>query len=465
MALGCAAELEQVLMMMKTIKKLSKIGLLAQLAVLLGITGPVDLFALSNEQRRAIDSGARYVQVDTDCRVVNGGAASTGVSWPANIDQEWVTLWTEAAAQKGVDPKLLAAIFSAEHAGDFPPPSGDGGSAANGGWRRPANTAGAAAGPFQFIGIAWDTMVNLEPSLPPRTDGGANDPRNNPRLASLAAATYLTTVGGVPGLPAGSGDQPQGFKPGRSEVPYTAASVGIRYNQGPAWHDGLDVIGGNRPFEYADQVVSVFTQLGTGVAGQSFDACSVQADTSSLESAITLYAWDTYRGLGTYDLRPAYDTAINRAIAAGEYVGGVAERDRDGNIITTRQEPGVDCGGFVTRVMRDSGYDTNYNSDIYGDIGGYAQLGGGTTTSQRNYLRNEQSGWEQITVNSTADLQLGDVAMDNPSTHTYIWIGDSLGFETGVASSSWSTSGDGRAPMSGRENPLSSRWEWYRKVQ
>ncbi len=186
--------------------------------------------------------------------------AAGSILWPADLDPEWIRIWTEVANEKRIDPKLLAGIFTAEHGGKFYPVSGDGGSTTNGGWRQPSSSS--ATGPFQILDGTYDGLAAQDDRLPPRTDRGSTDPRNNPYTASLAAAQYIQNVEGVPGLPAGSGDQPQGFKPSRSEEPYTAASVGIRYNQGGAWHDGREVAGVNHAFAYADQVADTYRLLG-----------------------------------------------------------------------------------------------------------------------------------------------------------------------------------------------------------
>lgn len=199
------------------------------------------------------------------------GGGGGAITWPADLDPEWIRLWTEAGELRNVDPKLIAAIFTAEHGGRFYPTSGDGGSAATGGWRQPSSST--ATGPFQILNGTYDGLASQEPSLPARTDRGPTDPRNNSRHASVAAAVYISNIEGVPGLPAGSGDQPQGFLPRRAEIPYTAASVGIRYNQGGAWHDNYGVQGVNAPYAYADQVAETYILLG---GQQATDAGTLQ---------------------------------------------------------------------------------------------------------------------------------------------------------------------------------------------
>lgn len=416
------------------------------------ITSPINSQYVSSDNIHPTAEGSRLI-VDDFFQYMQTqyppGSGDFSINWPVDLDPLWIETWEQMGAEYNIDPKLLGAIFTAEHGGNFYPTTGDGGSAANGGWRQPSSST--ATGPFQILDGTWDGLRRSEPLLPARTDRGPTDPRNDYVHASRGAAVYISQVGGVPGLPAGSGDQPQGFKPNRSEVPYTAASVGIRYNQGGAWHDGMSVQGNNFPFEYAQQTADTYTLLGgqdaTGPGG-----CDTATNfNGNFLGTIEAYAWSDYRGRGYITPKPEYEAATAEAVRVGEYVG----------------YNGIDCGGFVTRTMRNSGLDPNYNTNAYGDIGGWGARGGGNTPIQTRYLTNPNSGWEEIPVSSTADLQPGDVAMDtdNPS-HTFMWIGSELNFETEIASASGSTNpGVSRAPMSGRENPMDGRWHWYRKVR
>lgn len=158
------------------------------------------------------------------------------------------------------------------------------------------------------------------------------------------------------------------------------------------------------------------------------------AASGSLIDTTLLYAWPDYRSPPYTDKKPEYDEATRAAMSRGEYVGG-------------GRYPGVDCGGFVTRVMRDSGYDPSYNSEEC------------NTPCQKRYL---DQNWEVVNVTSTSDLQPGDVAMR--TGHTFMYVGEQPGFETTVASASFSTSNQGwRAPMAGKEAVLDSRLTWYRR--
>lgn len=174
----------------------------------------------------------------------------------------------------------------------------------------------------------------------------------------------------------------------------------------------------------------------------------------SLADFIKAYAWPSYRGPGFLQRMPEYENAVSRRISAHKYVGG-----------TVAGVPGIDCGGFITTLMQESGFDPDYN-------------GCASNTGPQEYWLREGGGSDKwVWLNpggspmNAADLQLGDVAFTGGYTgscspggdHTYIFIGDGFGFETNVASASYSSGNNGRAPMSGHEGIAGARW--YRKVK
>ncbi len=172
------------------------------------------------------------------------------------------------------------------------------------------------------------------------------------------------------------------------------------------------------------------------VGGGSSAGCGV-ADTSSIVSTVKSYAWPDYRGL-TIVAKPEYVTALNKAKSEGRYIGGI-------------RYPGIDCGGFVTTVMYDSGFDKTYNSNAKG----------GATPNQKAWVdKNWTSLGNGASINA-ADLRAGDVAM--LPGHTYMYIGDRgkkpEGFDSVIASASL----DERAPMAGKEKITASDTTWYRK--
>ncbi len=207
----------------------------------------------------------------------------TGISWPADLDARWIEVWEQMGLEYGVDPKIIAAIFTSEHGGNFTSYEGDGGSSSNGGWAQPSSST--ATGPFQFLNAPWDDMVRKEPLLPPRTDRGPSDPRNDPVHASRAAAVYLRFLGAPPGLEPGSIDQ--NFQRASyddftanteltrtAEVPWTVASIAVRYNQGPWWTPGT-VQGNNRPNDYMQDSIDTYNLLGGQSAISGFSGGAV----------------------------------------------------------------------------------------------------------------------------------------------------------------------------------------------
>ena len=141
---------------------------------------------------------------------------------------------------------------------------------------------------------------------------------------------------------------------------------------------------------------------------------------------------------------PAYAEAVTRSISEGRYVGG-----------SVAGVPGIDCGGFVTILVQNSGLEPEYND------------GKGNTDAQEAWAKSH--GWQLLNSASsiavdTSILQPGDVAFS--SGHTFIYVGEIPGFDSVIASASYSTIGAGRAPMAGREDLMHGNGvtvRWYRK--
>lgn len=158
------------------------------------------------------------------------------------------------------------------------------------------------------------------------------------------------------------------------------------------------------------------------------------------------FAWPDRRPAPYTKKKAQYDTATQAAIAAGRYVGGL-------------NHPGVDCGGFVTRVMQDSGADPDYN------------IKKEATGGQLRQLTERKDMYTEIHPQSTADMQPGDIAVR--SGHTYMYVGSGLTgsnedgspapFTSDIASASVSFFGTGwRAPMAGGEKPADPKYRWFR---
>lgn len=146
------------------------------------------------------------------------------------------------------------------------------------------------------------------------------------------------------------------------------------------------------------------------------------------------YAWNEWKGM-TIEATQEYKDATARARSDGLYIGGISH-------------PGIDCGGFVTLLVRDSGYDKGYNYDGKG----------GPTSTQAQWA---SQNWETLGQSASIDvssLQPGDVAIN--AGHTFIYVGEVDGFESKIASASL----DERAPMADTAQQASQPgFTWYRK--
>ncbi len=170
------------------------------------------------------------------------------------------------------------------------------------------------------------------------------------------------------------------------------------------------------------------------------NGCSVNGEFQAL---VLGYAWPEYHAPGWHDRMPDYAKAVTQSISEGRYVGG-----------SVAGVPGIDCGGFVTVLVQNSGLEPNYNDSK------------GATDTQEAWVKSHN--WTLINSNAntrvdTSLLQPGDVAFSNG--HTFIYVGEIEGFDSVIASASYSTHGAGRAPMAGKEDLLfgnGSIVRWYR---
>ena len=175
-------------------------------------------------------------------------------------------------------------------------------------------------------------------------------------------------------------------------------------------------------------------------ANTNENGCSINGEFQAL---VLSYAWPDFHAAPWHDRMPAYAEAVTQSISEGRYVGG-----------SVAGVPGIDCGGFVTILVQNSGLEPNYND--------YR----GPTDAQEAWVKSHN--WQLIndsasTKVDTSLLQPGDVAFS--SGHTFIYVGEIPGFNSVIASASYSTHGAGRAPMAGKENLTFGNGaivRWYR---
>lgn len=171
----------------------------------------------------------------------------------------------------------------------------------------------------------------------------------------------------------------------------------------------------------------------TGGGGSISSSCTCA---QAIIATAMAYAWPTYHDAPYTDTKPAYAAAVQAAIDKGIYVGGGSY-------------PGVDCGGFVSLSMKNSGADKDYNKY------------NGATPLQQKYMDDNPQLYENLGIKtSTNGLQPGDIAIN--SSHTYIYTGDE-GFK-GYNAVSASVEPSARAPMASNTyfSNSSGPFTWYR---
>lgn len=178
----------------------------------------------------------------------------------------------------------------------------------------------------------------------------------------------------------------------------------------------------------------------------SSDGCVVSGD---LQAMVLRYAWPTYHPANYFDMMPDYEAAVQRRRSEGKYVGGGSR-------------PGIDCGGFVTTLVQESGFAPEYN--------GYVS---NVPPQERWVIEN---GWTLLNGSETSTidtglLQAGDVAFSGPpgsAGHTFIYVGQISGFNSNIASASYGGNSGlyWRTPMAGTESLTTGEGypvRWYRK--
>lgn len=184
---------------------------------------------------------------------------------------------------------------------------------------------------------------------------------------------------------------------------------------------------------------SSLSSSGAALPGTSASCSSGSGGSSELQNYTLKYAWKELNHSPRKERTPDYTNAISTAVNEGRYVG----------------EEGIDCGGFVTTLLYDSGFDKTYNKDAKG----------GPTYEQEAWAK---ANWQRLgAANGTYEpdgskftedkLQPGDVAFSQG--HTWIYVGEISGFESKYASASQGI----KAPSAGEEGFFYDQNVWYRK--
>ncbi len=200
--------------------------------------------------------------------------------------------------------------------------------------------------------------------------------------------------------------------------------------------------------QFAKDAFSSFAHTTPGGGGSAGGECEAAA-TGNLAQTTLAFAWPEYHPPDYTTKKGEYEAAVKRAQSEGRYVGG-------------GPYPGVDCGGFVTLLMTQSGFEPGYNFNGRG----------GNTGPQEDWV---EQNWKRVGTGSEIKvggdpndekvLRQGDVAFQ--PGHTFVYVGiDIPGFGEGdpafkgVASASYEI---WRAPMVGHEDMTDGSLTWYRK--
>lgn len=184
------------------------------------------------------------------------------------------------------------------------------------------------------------------------------------------------------------------------------------------------------------------------IGGTSATGSSCSNTSNDLAGYILRYAWPEHHDAPYTDRMPDYaDVVAERSSTGRGYIGG-----------SVNGVPGIDCGGFVSTLLNESGFDPDYNTGS-----GYMSS---VTYGQMPYIKDHPDQWEMVNsdwnspISDEAQLTPGDVAFTHCSStylsncgHTYVYAGTIEGFGSHIASASYSSTGDtyARAPMAGTE--------------
>lgn len=314
----------------------------------------------------------------------------------------------------------------------------------------------------QRVSTGWSTYGNYTNGSDPEKDKNVTWQLMDP---AYAAQAFFGTPPGAE-LPAGLA-QPSALqkglqnKPGWESKPYWEAAQSVQvsaYDGNPrAANNFSSIVGENYKNQQAaaqsllDQywqssppIALPIPVTGEGGISPGSTSCFSTTGSSAILQKIREFAWADYRHAGTapaLQKKPAYQAAVDRS----SYTGSC---------------DGIDCGAFVTIVMRESGADPDYNTDPEGN-----------TTQQIAYLRkNSATGGKYSRVLSKAALQPGDIAVradgdpfSERGGHTFFYVGDAI--KTDAEGNTWEGQGASssqceRAPMASGVDTF-ELYEWY----
>lgn len=389
-------------------------------AVLIAISSaPINVNAQTTcTEKQLKDLQVAMLNCTGDACAISATAAGT---LPPLIPEPYNGAFTAAGTKHKVSPALVAALFTEENFTHTQPADLAARWASfikshpdpNSGWPvSPDN----AQGPFQFIPSTWAAY-------------GEGGNINHLADAANGAANYVAANGATIDKPPSSW---QNAIFAYNHAQWYVDAVMLYYN---FYNNGGGAASNVTTPASASALCGV--AAATGPCSNNLGP-STKAVPGNLFQTILVYAWCEYHSPPYTNKKPPYEAAIQAAQGRGEYVGG-------------GQYPGVDCGGFVTRAMRDSGTDPDYNA--------YQS----NVVSQWRYVEDHPEKYQRLTgVSGTGQLQPGDIFFNGDLSHTYFYVGSQPNFKGNSASASFSTTGASwRAPMASTAYDISSA-TWYR---
>ena len=195
---------------------------------------------------------------------------------------------------------------------------------------------------------------------------------------------------------------------------------------------------------------NLFTAMSNVVAANSA-VCpnSAVGDVAALQNLVKTVAYADHNSLrGEGNRKKEWVDLINKGTW---YYGGCS---------------GNDCGGFVTTMMRESGWDEEYNPNKCGTEGC-----GTCSCHGQNWYLETSSKWKNVTseIHSNDDAKPGDVLIS--TGHTLLYVGDIPGFNGKMASASWSSDcSTSRPPMADGASSImtyidSGSYRVFRKIR
>lgn len=403
-----------------SLSRFEKTLALLVVGVFVGLQFTATVQALSSEQRKALDRDALYFNTEIDICTSGSTGSLSAEGLPNDIIKSIQALqsqYEQASTATGVPWQLLAAIHYRESNND---PNRD---------MQAGNPIGgpytnAATYPYGHpTSIEQSAEFAAKQLIEASKTGVVKKPINTTSPDPEAIKDTLFSYNGRADAYAQQAAQ-LGFDP--KTQPYEGSPYVM--NNFDAKHTDMKIIthdhGGLDGTDTRYGAYTIYAKLGGATGGGGCSGAAIAGN--AVQTAIN-YAWPTYHNPPYLTMKPSYAAAISKAQGSNEYVGGGSN-------------PGIDCGGFITRVMRDSGADPDYNW-------GPGSPKQGNTEAQQAYMDAHPEKYDKLgAVTDTKTLLPGDIAIN--STHTYMYVGKQTGFSGNSVSASYSETGDSwRSPM------------------